>query len=156
MRTSLLLFCAYLVACGQSAMPSRGVPVTFQSACDKANLGKRVMIEGYVDFPFREVPDSAAIAVMRVRQSLSSWENVVGADARIGKGPNSVEMPPEGYKSRDLRLHLADGQVVSYNHKTKVSGTVYTAHGERPGEYFCALSDTLYERGSGFQPAPPK
>ncbi|HUA62141.1 MAG TPA: hypothetical protein VML19_25515 [Verrucomicrobiae bacterium] len=156
MRTSILLFGVYLTACGQSALPSRGVPVTFQSVCDKANQGKRVMIEGYVDFPLREVPDSAAHVVMRVRPSLSSWENTVGADARIGKGPNSIEMPPEGYKNRDLRLHLSDGQLVGYSNKTKVSGTVYAAHAEGPGEYWCALSDTLYERGSGYQPAAPK
>jgi len=156
MRTFMLLFCVYLTACGQSAMPSRGVPVTFQSACDKANQGKRVTIEGYVDFPEHGVDDSAGVMVTRVRPSLASWEYTVGADARIGNGPNSVEMPHEGYKNRDLRLHLSDGQVVGYSNKTKVSGTVYAAHAQGPGEYSCALRDTLYERGSGYQPAPPK
>jgi hypothetical protein len=93
---------------------------------------------------------------MRVRPSLSSWEFTVGATATFGRGPNNLEMPPLNFKNRDLRLHLADGKVVTYWNKVKVSGTMYYATGQRPGAYTCALKDTLYELGTGFQPPFPK
>ena len=156
MRSSILLFCFYLAACGQSGPPTRGVPVSFTAACDKANEGKRLMIEGYVDFPESGIDDSGGTMIMRVRPALASWENTVGASARIGNGPNAAEMPHTGYKNRDLRLHLADGAIVGYSNKTKVSGTMYYASAPGPGAYTCALSNTLYERGSGFQPPAPK
>ena len=156
MRSFMLLICVYVTACGQSALPTRGVPVTFESACDKANQGKRIMLEGYVDFPENGVDDSTGMMIMRVRPRLTGWGNTVGADARIGKEPNSAEMPHSGYHNRDLRLHLADGQVVTYWNKIKVSGTMYYAHGQAPGEYWCAVAKTLYELGSGYQPPFPK
>jgi len=91
-----------------------------------------------------------------VRPRLASWEYTVGATAAFGQGANNVEMPPVNYKNRDLRLHLAGGQVVTYWNKVKVSGTVYYTTGLAPGAYTCALKNTLYELGSGFQPPLPK
>jgi hypothetical protein len=154
MRPTFLLLCALVAACGQSSAPTRGVPVTFETACDKANEGKVVMIEGYVDFPAHGFDDAATTVMMRVRPRLASWANTVGASARIGKGTNQVEMPPENYKSRDIKLHLIDGRVVGYSNKVKVSGTMYYTSALGPGEYKCGLANTLYEIGSGFQPTP--
>lgn len=155
MRRATLLFCALFVACGQSDAPTRGVPVKFEAACDKANEGKRLMVEGYVDFPL-SVDDKASSVMMRVRPRLATWENTVGANAVIGNGVNSVEMPPANYKNRDLRLHLADGRLAGYANKVKVSGTMFYTTGQAPGAYTCGLKNTLYELGDGFQPAPPK
>jgi hypothetical protein len=155
MRSAALLFCSFLTACGQSGSPGLGVPVRFEAACDKANEGKRLMLEGYVDFPL-SFDDKATSIMMRVRPRLASWENTVAASATIGHAANSVEMPPANYKNRDLRLHLADGQVVGYANKVKVSGTMYYTTGLSPGAYTCGLKNTVYEIGSGFQPAPPK
>jgi hypothetical protein len=155
MRIVILLISVLLVACGQSGPLARGVPVKFEEACNKANEGKRLMLEGYVDFPLG-FDNGDKSTVMRVRPLLSSWEYTVGAVATFGHGPNNVEVPRENYKSRDLRLHLAEGQVVTYWNKVKVSGTMYFATGQRPGAYTCALKNTLYELGSGFQPPFPK
>ena len=112
------------------------------------------MLEGYVDFPQKGFGDSDTIIMMRVRPSLASWENTVGASAKLGNGANNVEKPPEVYKNRDLKLHLADGNVVGYSNKVKVSGTMYYTSALGPGAYTCGLSNTLFERGSGWQPAP--
>jgi hypothetical protein len=151
-----ILFLSILAACAQSGPPARGVPVTFESACDKANLGKRLMLEGFLDFPEHGFDDKATEIVMRLRPRLSGWSDTVGATARLGHGANNVEMPPETYKKTDLRLHLADGQVVTYWNKVKVSGTMFYATGQAPGAYTCAIGNTLFELGSGFQPKLPK
>ena len=127
----------------------------FEDACNKTNEGKRLMIEGYVDFPVRFDTQDKAV-VMRLRPRLASWEYTVGAAAAFGHGPNEVEMPPLNYKNRDLRLHLANGQVVTYWNKVKVSGTMYYTTGVAPGAYTCGLKDTLYELGTGYQPPFPK
>lgn len=147
---------AILLAAEASSGPlTPGTPVKFEDACDQMNEGKRLMVEGYVDFPLSFGAQDKTI-VMRVRPSLASWEYTVGAAAAFGQAPNNVEAPPANYKNRDLRLHLDDGQVVTYRNKVKVSGTMYYATGAAPGAYTCALKDTLYQLGSGFQPALPK
>ena len=158
MRPTFLLFGFLVAACGQSGPPTRGVAVTFEAACDKANLGKRLMLEGFVDYPVSGYDDKAATVMLRLRARLASWENTVGASAKLGHEANSVENPPEqyknDYKNRDLRLHLNDGRVVGYSNKVKVSGTMYYTSAPGPGAYTCGLANTLYEIGSGFQPVP--
>lgn len=153
MRNSFLLFCV-LAACAQPGPPTSGVPVKFESACDKANEGKRLMLEGYLDFPESGFPDGATSVMLRLRPSLASWENTVGVSGKIGHSANGVEMPPATYKKTDLKVHLRDGQVVGYANKVKVSGTMFSTRTLGQGAYTCGLADTLFERGSGFQPAP--
>ena len=112
------------------------------------------MLEGYLDFPERGFDDAATSVMMRLRPSLAGWGNTVGASVKIGKAVNNVEMPPEHYKKTDVKLHLADGLVVTYANKVKVSGTMYYVSALGPGEYSCGLANTLLERGSGWQPEP--
>ena len=155
MRNVILLLSVLTAAGAQSGPPTPGVPVKFEDACAKANEGKRLMVEGYVDFPLSFDTDDKAV-VMRVRPRLASWEYTVGAAAAFGHGPNNVEMPPLNFKNRDLRLHLADGRVVTYWNKVKVSGTMFYTTGQAPGAYTCGLKNTMYQLGSGFQPPFPK
>ncbi len=86
---------------------------------------------------------------MRVRPRLASLEHTVGASAAFGHGPNNMEMPHVKYKDQDLRLHLADGRVVT-------SCAMFNTTGVVPGAYTCGLRNTLYEPGAGFQAAFPK
>ncbi|HEY3744022.1 MAG TPA: hypothetical protein VGL53_29460 [Bryobacteraceae bacterium] len=149
-----ILFLSALVACGQTPASAPGVPAKFETACDKANEGKRLMLEGYLDFPEHGFDDRATSVMMRLRPSLASWEFTVAASAKLGKGANHVEMPPSPYKKTDLKLHLSDGQVVGYANKVKASGTMYYVKSVGQGAYTCGLSNTLFERGGGWQPAP--
>jgi hypothetical protein len=160
LRRSLLLICLPLLLRAQAKLSS-AVLVKAEDACAKANEGKRLMIEGYVDFPLGfDINDKSL--VLRVRPSLSSWASTVGAVAPVGREPNYVEMPRlnnstrEGYSNRDVRLHLADGQTVTYWNKVKATGTMYFATGLAPGAYSCALKDVRFDLGSGFQPPFPK
>ncbi len=159
LRLFLLTFLPLFVRAQDRLSPA--VVVKAEDACAKANEGKRLMIDGYVDFPLH-FDTNDRFLVMRVRPSLNSWALTVGAVAPVGREPNHVEMPRlnnstrEGYSNRDVRLHLADGQTVTYWNKVKVSGTMYSATGLAPGAYSCALKDTRFDLGSGFQPAFPK
>jgi hypothetical protein len=137
------------------AKPSSAVLVKAEDVCAKANEGKRLMIEGYVDFPLSFDTNDKSL-VLRVRPSLSSWALTVGAVAPVGREPNHIEMPREGYSNRDVRLHLADGQTVTYWNKVKATGTMYFATGLAPGAYSCALKDARFDLGSGHQPPFPK
>ena len=74
----------------------------------------------------------------------ASWEFTVGASTRIGKDANMVQMPPPTYNKTDLRLHLADGQVVGYSNKVKVSGTMYYTSSVGQAERTRADSPTRY------------
>ncbi len=40
-----------LAACGPAKTPAAGEAVQFSNACDKANNGKDVAVEGYLRFP---------------------------------------------------------------------------------------------------------
>ena len=148
MRRTILLFCLFLGACGESGPPTRGVPVPFAGACDKANEGKRVMLDGYLEFP-RSFGASEDTVMMRLRPSLDSWQNVVGVGVHMGTGANNVEMPPQTFKNSDLKAHTGDGQVVGYANKIKVSGTLYLTSSLAQVEFKCGLSNPLFERGEG-------
>jgi hypothetical protein len=160
--TTILVLCLAglaAITCGESAPPARGVAIRFEEACGKANEGKRVLLEGYLDFPVGGVGEKDVTVMARFRPRLASWENTIGARVAIGKAPNHLEMPPAHYNSRDVRLHLADGGVVGYANKVKLSGTLYSVSFRSPlgpGDYTCGVTDTLFERGSGYQPPPPK
>ena len=148
MRNAIVLFSLFLGACGESGPPTRGGPVTFTAVCDKANEGKRVMLEGYMEFP-RTFGASEETVMMRLRPSLDSWANVVGVGVNMGSGANNVEMPPQTFKNTDLKVHTADGQVVGYADKIKVSGTMYLPSSLAQVEFKCGLSNPLFERGGG-------
>lgn len=148
MRFASLLFCIFLASCGESGPPTRGVPVSFDAACAKANEGKRVMLEGYLEFP-ESFKASDATVMLRVRPSLDSLEHVVGASATLGSAANNVELPPQTFKRSDLKLHLANGQIAGYLDKVEVSGTMYYPSSMAQVEFKCGLGNTLYELGAG-------
>ncbi|HLJ51696.1 MAG TPA: hypothetical protein VKU01_37075 [Bryobacteraceae bacterium] len=146
MRNAVVLFSLFLGSCGESGPPTRGVPIAFNAVCEKANEGKRVMLEGYVSFPSSFKEDDITV-MMRMRPSMALEDTPVGVSAKLGNAANNLEKPPDHYRKTDLKLHLADGQVVGYTDKLKVSGTMYYPSSIAHVEFKCGLSNTLYERG---------
>lgn len=144
MRRSLLLLCCLLGACGESGPPTPGTPIGFDTVCDKANDGKRVMLEGYLEFPQSFGAKDSSV-MLRVRPSLDSWEKVVGIQANLGDATNNVAMPPLSFRKSDLKLHLADGKSAGYQDKVKVSGTMYLPSSMAQVEFKCGLSNPLFE-----------
>lgn len=146
MRAAIVFFSLFLAACGESGPPTRGVPVAFSSVCEKANEGKRVMVEGFVTFPdsFHENDDTV---MLRMRPSPAPEDTPLGVSATLGSAANHLEKPPDQYRKSDLKLHLADGQTAGYSDKVKVSGTMYYPSSIAHVEFKCGLTNTLYERG---------
>jgi hypothetical protein len=146
MRKAVVFFSFFLAACGESGPPTRGTLVALSSACEKANEGKRVMVEGYLSFPDSYHQDDETV-MLRIRPSLALEETPVGVSATLGNAVNNLEAPPDHYKKTDLKVHLSDGQVAGYSDKLRVSGTMYYPSSIAHVEFKCGLTHTLYEPG---------
>jgi len=143
MRIAVVLFVLFLGAC-ESGPPTRGVPVALNSVCNKENEGKRVMVEGYVNFPHSFKEDEVSI-MLRMRPGIGLEETPLGVSAKLGNEANNIELPPTHFSNTDLKLHLADGKVAGFADKLKVSGTMYYPSSIAHVEFKCGLSNTLYE-----------
>ena len=143
MRIAVVLSVLFLGAC-ESGPPTRGIPVAFNSVCNKDNEGKRVMVEGYVNFPHNFKEDEVSI-MLRMRPALGLEETPLGVSAKLGNEVNNIELPPTHFSDSDLKLHLAGGKVAGYADKLKVSGTMYYPSSIAHVEFKCGLSNTLYE-----------
>jgi hypothetical protein len=143
MRIAVMLSVLFLGAC-ESGPPTRGLPVAFNAVCNKENEGKRVMVEGYVNFPHSFKEDEVSI-MLRMRPEIDLGGTPLGVSAKLGNAVNSVELPPTHFSNLDLKLHLAGGQVAGFADKLKVSGTMYYPSSIARVEFKCGLSNTLYE-----------
>ena len=143
MRITVVLCVLFLGAC-ESGPPTQGIPVPFNSVCNKDNEGKRVMVEGYVNFPHSFKEDEVSI-MLRMRPALGLEETPLGVSAKLGNEVNNIELPPTRFNDSDLKLHLAGGKVAGYTDKLKVSGTMYYPSSIAHVEFKCGLSNTLYE-----------
>ena len=108
-----LAFVLLLAGCATEGPPTPGTPTTYKTVCDKSNDGKRLSLEGYVDFPENFKSNEISI-MMRLRPTIESSAKVVGIGVRLGNGANQVEMPPKAYSPRDIKLHTADGKVAGF------------------------------------------
>jgi len=144
MRRGMLLLCCFLGACGESGPPTRGTATAFDSVCDKANDGKRVMLEGYLEFP-QSFGAKDEDVMLRLRPARDMYVNIVGIGATFGSAANKVELPPQQFKKSDLKVHLNDGQIAGYKDKVRVSGTLYLPSSMAQVEFKCGLSNPLFE-----------
>lgn len=130
-------------ACGVGAKktPTVGETKAFATVCDKANEGKRVAAEGYLRFP-EEVHPKVGL-VLRFYKTGDLSGEPIGVSCEIGTQANQVEFMPKEYTDKDLKVHLANGQVAGFGTKVKVSGDVYYPTVSQ--EFQCALSNPLIE-----------
>jgi len=133
------LMCA---ACStEKKPPTVGETKDFATVCDKVNEGKRVAVEGYLRFP-EEVNRKVGL-VLRLYQTPDFNGTPIGVSADIGSQPNQVEFMPKEYTDKDLKVHLANGQIAGFGTKVKVSGDMYIP---LVGQVFpCSLSNPLVE-----------
>lgn len=137
---ALSLVAMTIAACGD-ATPTVGEAKAFAAACDKANDGKRIAVEGYLLLP-DSFTDSQSV-VLRMYESDAFSGTPIGVQMRFGTGANQLEEVPNEYTDDDLKVHLADGQVVGYTTKVRVSGTVYFPLVEQ--DFVCGLENPLVE-----------
>ena len=123
-RAASLLLLLGLSACREEPA-TRGTLVSFEAVCDKSHEDKRVALEGYLSFPQRFKENEIFIA-MRLRPALEETpQKVIGVTAKLG---SQIEMPPLRYSEKDLRVHTADGKIVGYQDKVRVSGEHVLPH----------------------------
>ncbi len=118
----LMVILLTLAACG-SEPPTAATEVDFASACDEANEGNRVAVQGYLRLPDSFTGEESV--VLRLFEGNDFSGTPIGATAKLGNEANQAEQVPTSYTDNDLKVHLADGQVTTYGTKVKVSGEVY-------------------------------
>lgn len=116
------LIACVLAACSEAA-PTVGEAKDFAAACDKANDGKRIAVEGYLRFP--DSFTGSQSVVLRLYEA-GDWRGTpIGVQINLGSQANQVEPVSDQYSDADLQVHLADGQLAKFGTKVKVSGKVY-------------------------------
>lgn len=138
----LLTNLTLLTACGEPEAPTVGQNISFDTACDRTNDGKRVAVEGFLTLPTQIKRD---ILVLRLRQSPEIGGQVIGVSSQFGSGVNQAAPVPTVYKHRDLKVQTNDGQNVGYLDKVRVSGNLYFPISTSV-EFKCALSNPLIEQ----------
>jgi uncharacterized Zn finger protein len=117
---------AILAACS-SEPPTPGTLTTLDAACDKANEGKRIAVEGYLKLPDSFKGDSSVL--MRIKGTLNdNFPAKIAtsiSSAKDGKAPNTMNILPKSYSEDDLVVRASDGSVLKYDSKVRVSGKMY-------------------------------
>jgi hypothetical protein len=141
LRAIIFLITAFSFAACSRGPATVGELKDFDAVCDQSNKGKRVAVEGYLRFPNSFKGERSA--VLRLYKTPDFRFAPVGVQMEIGNGANQFELPPKQYKDSDLKVHLANGQVVGTGTKVRVSGSIYYP---LVGQDFeCALENPLVE-----------
>ncbi len=129
-----------LAACAREpAVP--GTPQAFIAACDKPNEGQLIALEGYLRLP---PALSSSKAVMLLLYPDPSFQGrPVGVMMRFGDGPNQAQPISTSYRDQDLKVHLADGSVVPFRTRVRVSGRLFFP--PQPHDYDCVLQNPYVE-----------
>ncbi len=142
-RLSMILFIFVLTACssGPAAAPTVGQVKDFANACDKANDGQRIAVTGYLRFPDSFTGSDSV--VLRLYEQDDYSGKPIGVQVNFGDQPNQVTTVGDNYTDKDLKVHLANGQVAGYGTSVKVSGKVYFPLAAQ--DFPCALENPLVE-----------
>jgi hypothetical protein len=129
-----------LAACSPST-PTAAEEVGFATACADDNKGQLLAVQGYLRLPDSFTGDQSV--VLRLYETADLSGTPIGVQIRFGSEPNQVEMVPLEYSDEDLKVHLADGQVVEFGTPVKVSGKVYFPAVDQ--DFECGLENPLVE-----------
>ena len=121
---ALGFFAVFMAACSQTAKTAGvGEAKQFSTACDKANDGKNVAVEGYLRFP--ESFTGSKDVVLRLYETSNFDGSPIGVQIDFGTQANQVKAVADQYSDSDLTVYLADGGPAQFGSKVKVSGYVY-------------------------------
>lgn len=129
-----------MVGCGQS-VPTAASDVAFASACDEANDGTRVAVQGYLRLPASFTGERSV--VLRLYETDAFAGSPVGVQVQFGSQANQVDTVPTSFDDDDLSVHLSDGGTAGYGTPVKVSGTVYYPLVDQ--DFECGMKDVLVE-----------
>ncbi|HEX8993206.1 MAG TPA: hypothetical protein VF784_16105 [Anaerolineales bacterium] len=137
----LLLLALSITACASfTARP--GELQSFASACDKPNEGLDIAVEGYLRLP-DSFSDSSTIE-LHLYADLSFSGKPIGVMMQFGNGPNQVRLIHSSYRDEDLKVHLADGMVIPFRTKVRVSGRMFFP--AIPQDFECGLEHVYVQR----------
>ena len=145
MRSRLLLVLSLLllVSCGQEA-PTVGVDQSFATACDEANDGTRIALEGFLRLPDSFTGDQSV--VLRLYETDTFSGTPIGVTVPLGTEANQMADVPVSYSDSDLLVYLNNGQTAAYGAKVKVSGKMYYPLVDQ--DFDCGLQNVLLEPAS--------
>lgn len=137
----LLLLAVSITACAPfTARP--GELQSFAGACDKPNEGLDIAVEGYLRLP-DSFSDSSTIA-LRLYVDPGFRGKPIGVMMQFGNGPNQVRLINSSYRDEDLKVRLADGTVIPFRTKVRVSGQMFFP--AIPQDFACGLEHVYVER----------
>jgi hypothetical protein len=139
-----ICFVLQIAGCNSEVPAGDGLRVNFVAACDKANEGKRVSLEGFLDFPDRFNAKASTI-VMRFKAAPTRTSNMLGVSVKLNAGTNTIVAPPDKYHEGDLKALTYDGKSAGYRTRLKVTGTVSNPDSLDTREFKCVLKDTRIE-----------
>lgn len=129
-----------LAACGDTPA-TVGTATSFSAACEKANDGKRIAVDGYLRFP-DSFTDSQSV-VLRLYETDAFKSAPIGVQTRFGTQPNQAAKVADQFTDDDLQVYLQNGQTAKFGTKVRVSGTVYFPTVAQ--EFACSLENPLVE-----------
>lgn len=130
-----------MAACtSQTAYP--GTLQDFASACGKFNEGQQIAVEGYLRLPDTLISRSSV--ELRLYRDLGFRSRPIGVIMAFGDGPNEAARIVAPYHDQDLKVHLADGLLVPFRTRVRVSGKMAIPIG--PSNFGCVLENPYVER----------
>lgn len=126
MRGRLALLAFLTALCISACVPATAGPGIFQrfaNACEKSNEGQRIALDGYLRLP--DTVDNSRSVELGLYPDLTFSGKPVGVMMLFGNGPNQAQKIPAAYHDDDLKVRLADGRVVPFGTRVRVSGRMY-------------------------------
>ena len=138
---SVLVFVALsIIACDPSA-PRPGPLQDFATACDRPNEGQTIAVEGYLRLPDSLMGSDSVDLLLYPNPEFTG--EPVGVTMLFGDGPNRAENITSSYHDSDLKVHLADGRLVPFGTRVRVSGRM--SYPVVPRDFACALENPYVE-----------
>ena len=118
-----------------------GVLQDFPSACEKYNESHQIAVEGYLRLP--DTLTSTTSVELRLYRDLRFQGRPIGVPMLFGDSPNEAHKIVTSFRDEDLKVHLADGAVVPFRTRVRVSGRMHIPVG--PTNFSCELEDPYVE-----------
>jgi hypothetical protein len=103
--------------------PAPGTPEAFGSICDRLHDGLDLATEGYLRLP--DTLEGTDTVILRLYQDHTFTGIPIGVSVRFGDGPDQVTKIDSAFSDQALQVHLADGRMIPFGSKVRVSGRVY-------------------------------
>jgi hypothetical protein len=94
-------------------------------------------VEGYLRLPDILMPGSSV--ELRLFRDRTFRSTRIAATMPFGNGPNQVIKISSAYQDSNLKIHLADGTLVPFGTRVRVSGLMY--YPVIPQDFECGLFD---------------